>query len=263
KEPILNRISANNFFLSRLIFPSPAGSLCIGQISPNSARRLPIRYKRLLTQSKASEPIIDGFQRIWHTKDSAADHSVSPDKTAVQSFVLFDGYGKCPQWQERIFMSVRSLGYDTDNIDQIVCYFMRTVLHLQTAGVENLPLKSNFAEPWNTFLAASMKVFLASPSPELARLILESEYDAALQQGPLTQETILGLLLIKEFAWHIHYDADYYSYLLSTDSLWGNRALKYAALTFYPNLPENIRKKYGIDALLRPIPKDMFRPDQY
>lgn len=160
-------------------------------------------------------------------------------------------------------MSVRSLGYDTENIDRIVCYFMRTVLHLQTSGVENLPLESSFTEPWNTFLAAVMKVFSASPAPETARLVLEAEYDTALQHGPFTRETILGLLLIKELAWHIRYDADYYSYLLSTDSLWGNQALEYAALTFYPNLPENIREKYGIDDLIRHIPKDMFRLDQW
>lgn len=25
-------------------------------------------------------------------------------------------------------MSVRSLGYDSDNLDQIICYFMRTII---------------------------------------------------------------------------------------------------------------------------------------
>lgn len=143
-------------------------------------------------------------------------------------------------------MSIRSLGYDSDNLDQIVCYFMRTILHLQASGIENLPLENNFTEPWNTFLNAAMEVFLASPSPELARLILESEYDTVLHCEQISTEIVMGLQLIKEFAWHIHYDEDYYCYLLSTENLWGNSALEYAALTFYPNLPEDVKTKYDI-----------------
>lgn len=48
-------------------------------------------------------------------------------------------------------MSIRSLGYDSDNLDQIICYFMKTILHLQASGVENLPLENNLAEPWKKF----------------------------------------------------------------------------------------------------------------
>ena len=48
-------------------------------------------------------------------------------------------------------MSVRSLGYDSDNLDQIICYFMKTILHLQASGIENLPLENNLAEPWKIF----------------------------------------------------------------------------------------------------------------
>ncbi len=39
-------------------------------------------------------------------------------------------------------MSVRSLGYDSEALDHIICYFMRTVLRLQKSGIENLPLKN-------------------------------------------------------------------------------------------------------------------------
>lgn len=160
-------------------------------------------------------------------------------------------------------MSIRSLGYDSEDLDQIVCYFMRTILQLQKFGIENLPLKNMLVEPYKTFLDTAMRVFLDSPCLELARLILEAEYDAVISSGQLSTETALGLQLIKEFTWHIHYDADYYSYLLSTENIWGNTALEYANLTFYPNLPEEIQRKHRIHDLIASIPEKMFRLDDY
>lgn len=160
-------------------------------------------------------------------------------------------------------MSIRSLGYDSEDLDQIVCYFMRTILQLQKFGIENLPLKNMLVEPYKTFLDTAMRVFLDSPCPELARLILEAEYDAVLSSVQLSTETALGLQLIKEFTWHIHYDADYYSYLLSTENIWGNTALEYANLTFYPSLPEEIQRKHRIHDLIASIPEKMFRLDDY
>ena len=59
-------------------------------------------------------------------------------------------------------MSVRSLGYDSDNLDQIICCFMKTILHLQASGIENLPLENNLAEPWKKFLNIAMKIFMES-----------------------------------------------------------------------------------------------------
>lgn len=108
-----------------------------------------------------------------------------------------------------------------------------------------------------------MRVFLDSPCPELARLILDAEYDAAVSRRQVSTETALGLQLIKEFTWHIHYDEEYYSYLLSTENIWGNTALEYANLTFYPNLPEEIQCKHRIHDLIAIIPENMFRLDDY
>lgn len=160
-------------------------------------------------------------------------------------------------------MSVRSLGYDSENLDHIICYFMRMILQLQKFGIENLPLQNTLPEPYKTFLDTAMGVFLDSPNPELARLILEAEYDATISCGQISTETALGLQLIKEFTWHIHYDEDYYSYLLSTENIWGNTALEYANLTFYPNLPEEIKCQHGIDDVIAIIPEKMFRLDDY
>lgn len=160
-------------------------------------------------------------------------------------------------------MSIRSIGYDSDRSDSVICYFMRTILQLQAHGVEHLPLANTLSEPCRTFLDTAMRIFLDSPFPELARLLLDAEYNALLSRGPVTVETALSLQLIKELAWHIHYDEDYYSYLLATENIWGNAAIEYASLTFYPNLPEDIKRKYCINDLIANIPEAMFRPDDY
>lgn len=160
-------------------------------------------------------------------------------------------------------MSIRSLGYDSTSLDPIICYFMRTVLQCQKFGVENLPLENTLDQPYKSFLDTAMQIFLDSPVPELARLILEAEYSAVLSCGQISTETALGLQLIKEFTWHIHYDEDCYQYLLSTENIWGNSAVEYASFTFYPNLPEDIKSKYHINDLIAHIPERMFRLDDY
>lgn len=89
------------------------------------------------------------------------------------------------------------------------------------------------------------------------------EYDAILNNGKVCREMILGLRLIRELSWHIHYDKDYYGYLLSTANLWGNEVFEYASRTFYPNLPNEVKEKYQIHDLIRYMPKDAFRLDDY
>lgn len=160
-------------------------------------------------------------------------------------------------------MSVRSIGYDNENLDCIFCYFMRTILRLQNSGIENLPLENNFEDPFKTFVDIAIGMVIDGQPPELARLILDSEYDAIISRGQLKAETALSLQMIKELSLHIHYDEDYYSYLLATENLWGNAALSYASLTFYPNLPETIKEKYQIYDLIKRIPQEMFRLDDY
>lgn len=160
-------------------------------------------------------------------------------------------------------MSIRSLGYDNEHLDQIVCYFMRTVLRLQRSGIKDLPLKNDLEEPYRSFLDTAMHLFFHSLRPELCHLLLDAEYDAFLNKGVFSAEEILGLRVIKEFAGHIPYDEDYYGCLLSTESLWGNTALQYAAFTFYPNLPEEIKDKYHIHELIQHIPESKLRLDDY
>lgn len=160
-------------------------------------------------------------------------------------------------------MSIRSLGYDNENLDKVFCYFMKVVLHLQKSGVEDFPLKNNLPSPYKAFLDTAMEIFLSSPLPELSRLLLEAEYDSFQNQRETTKEEILGFQTIKELVWHIRYDDDFYGYLLATENIWGNTAIEYATLTFYPNLPEEVQCKYHIKELIEHIPSQLFQLDNF
>ena len=159
-------------------------------------------------------------------------------------------------------MSIKSR-YSNEILDRIFCYFMRIVLHLQSSGIEKLPLENNFEEPLKSFIDIAVGLIIDGQPPEIASLILDAEYDAVLSRATVSVKTAMSLRLIKELSWHIHYDEDYYSYLLSTDNLWGNEVFEYASRTFYPNLPEEIKEKYQIHDLIKYIPKEVYRLDDY
>lgn len=158
--------------------------------------------------------------------------------------------------------SIRSK-YANENLDKIICYFMKTILYLQNTGIEDLPLKNDFDEPLKTFIDIAIELIIDGQPPEISRLILDSEYDVILNNNQITVEEAINLRMIKELSWHIHYDRDYYEYLLSTDNLWGNTTFEYASRTFYPNLPGEIQRKYQIDNLIRHIPQEIFRLKDY
>lgn len=159
-------------------------------------------------------------------------------------------------------MSIRRR-YSSDTLDEVFCCFMRTILHLEETGIEKLPVENNLPEPVRSYMDIAIELLMDGQPPEPSRIILESEYDVLLHCGKADIETVMCLQVIKELSCHIHFDKDYYGYLLSTDNLWGNRAMEYAAVTFYPNLPAEIRKKYRIDDLIKYMPQEMFRLDDY
>ena len=129
--------------------------------------------------------------------------------------------------------------------------------------IEKLPLENNFEEPLKSFIDIAVGLIIDGQPPETASLILDAEYDVILNTGAVSVKTAMSLRLIKELSLHIHYDEDYYSYLLSTDNLWGNEVFEYASRTFYPNLPEEIKEKYKIHDLIKYMPKEAFRLDDY
>lgn len=153
--------------------------------------------------------------------------------------------------------------YQCDVSDDIILYFMRTILHLQKSGIEDLPLEQSFPKPINDFLNLAIELIIDGQPPEVSTLILDTEYDMILHKEQMTSEIVLGLRLIKELSWHIHYDEDYYEYIFMTENLWGNRISEYAARTFYPNLPDVIKDKYHIHDLIKYMPQEMFKLEDY
>ncbi|MDE7177209.1 MAG: hypothetical protein K2O59_05280 [Lachnospiraceae bacterium] len=153
--------------------------------------------------------------------------------------------------------------YTNEILDSIFRYFMRMVLHLQNSGIENLPLENDFGEPLKTYMDIAVDLIIDGQPPETASLILDAEYGAILSGTTVSAETVLSLRLIRELSWHIHYDEDYYGYLLSTVNLWGNEVFEYASRTFYPNLPEEIKERYQIHDLIKYMPQEAFRMDDY
>lgn len=153
--------------------------------------------------------------------------------------------------------------YSNEVLDRIFRYFMRMILHLQESGIEQLPLENDFEEPLKSFIDVAVDLLIDGQPPEISDLILNAEYDAVLSSGRVSVKTAMNLRLIKELSWHIHYDEDYYGYLLSMENLWGNEVFEYASRTFYPNLPQEIKEKYQINDLIKYIPKEAFRLDDY
>lgn len=153
--------------------------------------------------------------------------------------------------------------YRSDLSDEIIIYFMKTILHVQERGIEDLPLAHSLAEPLKSFLDLAVELIIDGQPPEVAALVLDAEYDVLLQREKLTPKMALTLRLIRELSWHIHYDEDYYGYILMTGNLWGDRVSEYASRTFYPNLPEEIKDQYQIYDLIKYIPPEMFRLEDY
>ena len=162
-------------------------------------------------------------------------------------------------------MDIRNRLRDNPEWDKIICYFMRTVLHIEKRGLIGLPLKNPLEEPCKSFLDRCMEIFCECFVPEVAQLLLDAEYDALLSQGPLTAEQTLCLRTIKELCWHIYYDQKDgpYRYLDHLVGM-GWQSNEYAWRTYYPNLPEDVRKSLHVDEdVLARIPREMLRLDDY
>lgn len=134
--------------------------------------------------------------------------------------------------------------------DEVFLYFMRIILNLQHSGIENLPLENHFEEPLKSFLDLSVELMIDGQPKEISDLILNTEYDLILRRESLTKEMAFALCMVKELSGHIHYDEDYYKYILMTDNLWGNDVFEYASKTFYPNMPKEMKEKYHIYDLI-------------
>ena len=151
-------------------------------------------------------------------------------------------------------------------LDLIFIYFMRTILHLYKSGIERLPLPNPLdREPLRSFLDEAMDAVLDCLPPDLGRMVLESKREAILNQGPMTAEDVLRLRFIQELALSLQgRDFDlFYDLFLSSGEWWGEAAMEYAALTFYPNLPPEVREKYQIENPVEDRQPERLRPDDF
>lgn len=154
--------------------------------------------------------------------------------------------------------------YGSEELDRIFRYFMRTVLRMEKKGLLALPVENDLrGEPLRSYLDLAMTLFLDAQPQQVARPILESQYDFIVTNSRLSAETAMEMWLIRELSLHIHFDPDPYGFLLSTGNLWGDLADRFACLTFYPNMPPDLQRAYGVDEAAAHIPAEMLRLDDY
>lgn len=154
--------------------------------------------------------------------------------------------------------------FGSETLDKILRYFMRTILRMEKSGMLALPVKNDLdVEPLRSYLDLCMRFVTDAQPEEVARPILESQYDFILSNSQLSPEIALQMWLIRELSLHVHYDADPYEFLFHTGNLWGDSASEFACRTFYPNMPVEWQQKYGVDEVLAHIPEGFLRPEDY
>lgn len=153
--------------------------------------------------------------------------------------------------------------YSEKTLDEILIYFMKTILHLQESGIEKLPLENKFQEPIRGYITLSVDLIMEGELEAVTELIMRTEYDHILKKYDCDAKIILCLNVIWALSSHIHYDTDYYCYILSLENIWGNKAFEYASKTFYFNIPEEYREKYRINELIKFIPVETMKPNDY
>ena len=61
--------------------------------------------------------------------------------------------------------------YRSEKLDDIFCYFMKTILRLEKTGIGSLPVEFEGEEPVKGFLMLSMRLLTEAEPPETTRLI--------------------------------------------------------------------------------------------
>lgn len=154
--------------------------------------------------------------------------------------------------------------FGSDELDRIFIYFMRTILRMEKKGITALPVENDLrAEPSRSYLDLAVRMITDAQPPEVARMILESQYDFIVSNSQLTEAVAMQMLLIEELSLHVHYDKDPSAFLLSTGNLWGNAANEFACRTFYPNFSGEWQREHYVFEVMQNIPEGMLRRDDY
>ena len=149
-------------------------------------------------------------------------------------------------------------------LDRIFRYFMRTVLRIEKKGMLGLPAENDLqVEPVRSYLDLAVRMITDAQPEEVARPILESQYDFILNHSQLSPEIAMQMWLVRELSLHIHYDRDPSEFLLRTCNLWGDLADEFACLTFYPSFPADWQKEHGVLEIVEHIPQNRLRLDDY
>lgn len=153
--------------------------------------------------------------------------------------------------------------YGNEDIDELLCYFMKTVLRIQKYGGARIPIDVTFQEPINTYLEIAINLMEYAQPIEITELVLQIEYEQIFLNYKLTKTQITLLVLIKELSKHIRFDENRTDFLLSTSNIWNHKANTYATKTLYCNLPLEIQKREGLDSILKNIPKSFLEPNNF
>lgn len=159
-------------------------------------------------------------------------------------------------------MNLRS-EYGNPMVDDLLCYFMKTILRIRKYGAARIPIDVAFGEPVDGYLKTAVDLMEDAQVPETTDIILQIELGRILAEQKPSREQLTALILIKELTMHIRFDEDPSDYLLSTSSLWNNKVNEYACRTFYCNLPPEILKKQGMDEILALIPPEQLKRDDF
>lgn len=154
--------------------------------------------------------------------------------------------------------------FGSENLDKIFRYFMRTILHIEKTGILALPVENDLAgEAQRSYLDLALRMITDAQPEEVARPILESQYNFILNNTSLPPEAAMEMWFIRELSLHIHYDKDPSEFLLRSGNLWGRLAEEFACRTFYPNFDEEWQKMHYVDDVMAHIPKELLRPEDY
>lgn len=168
-------------------------------------------------------------------------------------------------------MNVRK-DYGSKELDKLFVYFMKTILRVQKRGWMQIPIDMSFGEPVDGFLKTAVGLMEDAYTPNLFAFVLQVERAHIAAHHTLTKEQITLLVMIETLSMHIRFDETPSEFMLGDiEGLWYNNvpypgeisAGEYATKTFYPNLPEDVQKKHRLDELLRTVPPDFLRPDDF
>lgn len=158
--------------------------------------------------------------------------------------------------------------YGNDSVDELFCFFMKTVLRIKKKGVLGIHIDISINEIIDGYLAIAIPFLTNGIGPDLSDLLLQTEYDYLLLNKQVNKNDILLLNLIRRFIKQMQLgELEIGGGIVN---IWNNKAFEYAQKTFYCNFPLDIQKKHGWNQELNMLlklprfnPATFFEPDNF